>query len=458
MSAPTILILRGRHRRQGMSWELAGSGRRFGSRRHARHCFGRHCLFLAVDPRRAAVFGIWRVRLGSRIARRTHALVALAPQFVRPLRLFIPVRSRSGGLISHARRFLGLKSRQKPGRSPRPRRAVVDRTIGLWLYDAFARDPLLPRRLLYKAKSLEFRGLPLDAKYRWLYSFSDAQDRVPREIHSGAAGRRPRNIAAANRADFRVFTYHRAVRAGRAIRIAPIANPDEISLEFEPAAIVNATGAWVDRTLAALDVPSPRLMGGTNGSHFITHHAALRERLAGRASTWKPPTAGRCSCSRFAMRRLSAPRMSRSKATRPRPSPRPGTCLSDRRHQRSVPRLHFHRSGISLHYSGVRPLPAGKPGAPATITRRHWLEEHPGADVPFYSVIGGKLTTCRSLAESAAATILKRLGACRWRLRATARCPAPKILLWNPPRKPPTSKSWRQSSHSPSPRLKRSML
>ncbi len=54
-------------------------------------------------------------------------------------------------------------------------------------------------------------------------------------------------------------------------------------MEFEPAAIVNATGAWVDRTLAALDVPSPRLMGGTKGSHFITHHAALRERLAGRA-------------------------------------------------------------------------------------------------------------------------------------------------------------------------------
>src|SRR5213592_3413003 len=33
----------------------------------------------------------------------------LAPQYVHPLRLFIPIRSRRGGLMSGARRFLGLK-------------------------------------------------------------------------------------------------------------------------------------------------------------------------------------------------------------------------------------------------------------------------------------------------------------------------------------------------------------
>jgi glycerol-3-phosphate dehydrogenase len=38
------------------------------------------------------------------------------------------------------------------------------------------------------------------------------------------------------------------------------------------------------------------------------------------------------------------------------------------------------------------------------------MEEHAGAALPIYSIIGGKLTTCRSLAESSAATILGRLG------------------------------------------------
>jgi glycerol-3-phosphate dehydrogenase len=38
------------------------------------------------------------------------------------------------------------------------------------------------------------------------------------------------------------------------------------------------------------------------------------------------------------------------------------------------------------------------------------MEEHAGGSVPMYSIVGGKLTTCRSLAEQSAATILKRLG------------------------------------------------
>jgi glycerol-3-phosphate dehydrogenase len=47
---------------------------------------------------------------------------------------------------------------------------------------------------------------------------------------------------------------------------------------------------------------------------------------------------------------------------------------------------------------------------PAAITRRHLLEEHSGGTSPFLSVIGGKLTTCRSLAEETAAKLLGRLG------------------------------------------------
>src|SRR5580704_10672429 len=42
------------------------------------------------------------------LAERTR-LLRLAPQFVRPLRLFIPLDNRTGGLIAAARRFFGLK-------------------------------------------------------------------------------------------------------------------------------------------------------------------------------------------------------------------------------------------------------------------------------------------------------------------------------------------------------------
>src|SRR5262249_12989824 len=92
-----------------------------------------------------------------------------------------------------------------------------------------------------------------------------------------------RRIAAAAQIPFHVYTYHRAALDGRTASISPIDQPDKIVESFQPAAIVNATGAWVDRTLAKLNVPSKPLMGGTKGSHFITHHESLRDRLKGRA-------------------------------------------------------------------------------------------------------------------------------------------------------------------------------
>jgi glycerol-3-phosphate dehydrogenase len=72
--------------------------------------------------------------------------------------------------------------------------------------------------------------------------------------------------------------------------------------------------------------------------------------------------------------------------------------------------LQLSRDDIDWHYAGVRPLPYVDHRTPASITRRHWLHEHEEAPLPTYSVIGGKLTTCRSLAETSAATVLRRLG------------------------------------------------
>ncbi len=65
---------------------------------------------------------------------------------------------------------------------------------------------------------------------------------------------------------------------------------------------------------------------------------------------------------------------------------------------------------IEMHYCGVRPLPFVGPETPAAVTRRHVLQPNPDCPVPFFSIVGGKLTTCRSLAEETAGAILIRLG------------------------------------------------
>ena len=76
------------------------------------------------------------------------------------------------------------------------------------------------------------------------------------------------------------------------------------------------------------------------------------------------------------------------------------------------------RDAVQQHYCGVRPLPAAEGAVPAAVTRRHMLVRHPHAPQPTWSIVGGKLTTCRSLAEQAAREIL---GALRVPVRATSR-------------------------------------
>lgn len=332
----------------------------------------------------------------------------LAPQFVRPLRLFIPIRNRRGGLLASARKFLGLKPRR--GAAPVKHRGLWSIRVGLWLYDVYAHDPTLPRRRLYKSRSPKV--VPVDStKYRWMYSFSDAQIVYP-ERFTLALLEDARQIAAEQKISFDVYTYHRATLEGDTVMVTPLEDRIGNSFAtFKPAAIVNATGAWVDRTLAALHVPSRPLMGGTKGSHFITHHESLRNRLKGRA-IYVEAADGRPV---FVLPFRDATLV----GTTDLPfADDPATAVASPEELQYLvdavndlfPDLRLAVDDISLHYSGVRPLPASGPATPAAVTRRHWLEPNDDCPVPLYSVIGGKLTTCRSLAEESAGTILARLG------------------------------------------------
>src|SRR5436190_21246071 len=208
-------------------------------------------------------------------------LLRLAPQFVRPLRLFIPVRNRFGGFAAAARRFLGMKDRPRPADANTPMlRGLWTVRFVLWLYDRYASDPTLPKHESHRPSDADV--VPVDsAKYRWVCSFSDAQVVYP-ERFTIALLRDGLQIAQAHGREFTVLTYHDVALKNCTATIRR-AGQLEIVREFEPSAIVNATGAWVDDTLGSLGVESKRLMGGTKGSHFVTSHAGLKALLAGRA-------------------------------------------------------------------------------------------------------------------------------------------------------------------------------
>lgn len=330
-------------------------------------------------------------------------LARLAPQFVRPLRLHIPVTNRLGGLWSSALRPLGF---QVPARA----RGLWLVRMGLWMYERFGRDAWFPR---HEVRPVGGAGKPpVDAaRYQWTCSYSDAQLRFP-ERFTLALLEDAREAAQAAGRSFRLWTYHQAHLSGRTVSIRPVDGSDAPEVaHFEPAAIINASGAWVDAALQRLAVPSPTLMGGTKGSHFVSSHAGLRAAVAG-GGLYAEASDGRPI---FILPLGSSVLV----GTTDEPwVGDPGLAVAEESEidyllasvNDILPGVKLARRDLDFHYSGVRPLPASPADRPAAITRRHWLEGHRDTLIPCYSVIGGKLTTSRSLAEQTAATVLTRLG------------------------------------------------
>jgi len=335
-------------------------------------------------------------------------LSRLAPQFVRPLRLHIPVTNRLGGLWSSALRPLGF---QVPSRA----RGLWLVRLGLWMYERFGRDLWFPK---HEVRPVGAVGKPpVDAaRYQWTCSYSDAQLRFP-ERFTLALLEDARQAARASGRSFRLWTYHQAHLSGRSVSIRWVDGSDAASqhsgevARFEPSAIINASGAWVDEALQRLEVSSPTLMGGTKGSHFVSSHAGLRAAVAGgglyaEASDGRPifilPLGASVLVGTTDEPWVGDPGLAVAEAAE---IDYLLASVND-----ILPGVKLTREDLDFHYSGVRPLPASPADRPAAITRRHWLQEHRNTTVPCYSVIGGKLTTCRSLAEQTAGTVLTRLG------------------------------------------------
>jgi glycerol-3-phosphate dehydrogenase len=76
---------------------------------------------------------------------------------------------------------------------------------------------------------------------------------------------------------------------------------------------------------------------------------------------------------------------------------------------RAFPQAELNRERVLYTYSGVRPLPFTTNHDEQSITRRHFLREHPRF-TNLVSVVGGKLTTYRSLAEECVDLVLRKLG------------------------------------------------
>jgi glycerol-3-phosphate dehydrogenase len=160
-----------------------------------------------------------------------------------------------------------------------------------------------------------------------------------------------------------------------------------------------------------LSVASRTLMGGTKGSHFLTFQPRLAKLLA-RQAIYTEARDGRPV---FVLPFLEGTLVGTTDIPF---AGDPATAVATPEELDYLlaavddlfPDAGLTRGDIAMHYCGVRPLPAVDAKAPAAITRRHQLVWSDQSKVPLVSLVGGKLTTCRSLAEETAAAVLKQLG------------------------------------------------
>lgn len=320
-------------------------------------------------------FGLVRESLRER-----EILLRIAPHLVKPLAITIPIYKQN------KRRWLTIRG-------------------GMILYDLLSWNKSLPRhRMLSRAETrkrwpgLNPEGLLGSALYY------DAQVEFPERLVL-------ENVQSACDFGAAVLTYTRVT--GFAVENAKVSGVEFVREDgqkhfAETGIVINAAGPWIDQVLDQLPVESPKLIGGTKGSHVVVppfpgapaNAIYLEARSDGRpifVIPWNEvfligttdirfegdPDEVRCEL--WEIDYLLAE-----------------TNLA-------LPGAHLTRENILYTYSGVRPLPFTGDKDEQSITRRHFIREHPRLP-NLLSIVGGKLTTYRSLAEECVDLIFRKLG------------------------------------------------
>ena len=171
-------------------------------------------------------------------------------------------------------------------------------------------------------------------------------------------------------------------------------------------AVVNATGAWGDLTRSQLALPGTRTFAGTRGSHFFTRHPGLMAAL-GETAVYAEAADGRL------VFLLPVPEGIMVGTTDLPQVGSPDEAVATEAELAYLlnlvhdlfPKLGVQREDLTMHYSGVRPLPYIPDNTPAATTRGHWVQRQPGPPLTL-TIVGGKLTVARSLAEQVVREVL----------------------------------------------------
>ena len=303
--------------------------------------------------------------------RERRQLRRVAPHLVKRLRIKIPVYRRG-------------------------RRSLFVVRLGMIAYDLLSLGKSVPRhRILNRQAFLaQEPGIKADGLVGGA-SYFDAQvtfaERLVLENVLGAkqAGAEVRNYSP-------VIGIHVRQRKVRSVEyLDPLSGEER---EVSTRMVINAAGPWVDRVLRTVNREIRGLMGGTKGSHIVVGKFAEAPRDAfyiEAAEDGRP----------FFIIPWNQQYLIGTTDLRYQGDPGEVVASDEeieyllRETNRVFPAANLSVDDIHFAYAGVRPLPRRAKGPEAAITRKHIIKKHGRQAKGLVSIVGGKLTTYRNLAE-----------------------------------------------------------
>jgi len=303
-------------------------------------------------------------------------LLAIAPHLVHPLRLILP----------HAP-------------EQRPRWLI---RLGLFAYDHLGGRTRLPASSAIRLDA-DPAGAPLKSAFRHAFAYSDCTVDDSRLVVLNAVDARERGATILTR------TRMVSARPCEGGWLAECVNTtSDRKIQLRARALVNAAAAWVNDVRARVGISSPQPLRLVQGSHIVVprlyegDHAYLLQNIDHRIVFVIPYESRYTLIGTTDVAFQDDPR-----EVRIRPAEMTYLCDSVNRY--------FKRSitpeQVLWSYSGARALYDDQAAEAAAVTRDYVLNlDRPPGGGPVLSIIGGKITTYRKLAEAALQLLQRQLG------------------------------------------------
>jgi len=348
-------------------------------------------------------------------------LLRIAPHYVKPLQTTIPIFSTFSGVLAAPMRFLTHKQ------GKHTERGAFLIKLGLSLYDFFSRDGGSVPRHEFRGRKRALAELPrLHPGIKYAATYFDASVHNPERLtldvlqDGEKAGGADSHLA---RASNYVSLVSVGAANGTAGTTGSTAGPtgtagttvqlrDELTgevFDFTADVIVNTTGAWVDLTNQAMGAASS-FMGGTKGSHIVMDHPELLAACNGREIFFEH-TDGR-----IVLIYPMGDRVLVGTTDVDADMAEDAVCTDAEIDYffdiigHVFPDIRVDRGQIVYTFSGVRPLPKHDATQPGFVSRDYRIERRAAAGGAVLSLVGGKWTTFRALAEHLSNDVLAELG------------------------------------------------